>query len=40
MKGAWFLLNFHMTVKTLLLFVVVIFTVLCLAVSIVYSVSV
>ena len=38
MKGAWFRLDFHMTVKTLLLFVVVLFTVLCSAVSVVYSV--
>ena len=36
--GAWFRLDFHTTVKTSLLFVAVLFTVLCLAVSVVYSV--
>ena len=39
MKGAWFWLDFHAIVKTSLLFVAVLFTVLCLAVFVVYSVS-
>ena len=38
MKGAWFRLDSHTTVKTSLLFVAVLFTVLCSAVSVVYSV--